>query len=92
MSSSPYSPYSPPQSPGSRNQEDGQERQQRGVQDSRQTVGPAEETEEPHVRRQLQSHLHVYADEGHELPNEDGRRHVHHSQGKMPNPVLQFRF
>lgn len=74
---------------GGRDQENGKERKPRGVQDPRQAVGPAKEAEEPDVRRQLQGHLYVHADKGHELPNEDGRCHVHHSQGtknQKPRP------
>lgn len=51
--------------------------------DPRQAVGPTKEAEEPHIRRQLQSHLHVHPDKAHELPNEDGRGHVIHSEGKF---------
>lgn len=89
----PSSPSLPPNSPlrppGGGNQENGQERQQGRVQDSRQAAGPPEDAEESHVRRQLQSHVHVHPDQGHELSNEDGRRHVHHSQGTFQDPVLQ---
>ena len=67
---------------GSGDQENGQEWKPRGVQDPGQAAGPAKEAEEPDVRRQLQGDLHVNAGQGHELPNEDGRRYGHHRKGK----------
>lgn len=52
------------------------------MQDPGQAAGPAEEAEDAHVRRQLQSDVHGVTDQGHAVPNEDGGRRRQQRQGE----------
>lgn len=75
---------------GTGNQENGQDWEQRGLQSAGQAAGAAEEAEEPNLCCELQGHLHVHPNQGHELPDEDGRSHVSHSKSKAPQDTLLY--
>lgn len=68
---------------GNGNKKNGQDWKPRSLQDTSQTARTAQKTEEPNLRRELEGHVHVHADQGHELSDEDGWSHVYNSKGKM---------